>query len=465
MNAFERGGPWDVLRPPCPTWFGGWPAQWRPTRPGELEWKNVSVDGRRAAYAVGGEGVPVVLLHGWALGHHAYKRSLKRLIQRGCRVYAPALPGFSGTADLPGRRRSLEGYGDWARRFMEAVAIEEPAMVIGHSFGGGVAIKLAHDFPEHVRYLVLLNSVGSPGTTGPRRAPWQWWWSFTREFTPPERGAQLMWATSEDFVPNLLRNPRALWEVGQLARSADLTAELQALAERDMPVLVLWGDDDRVIPLTSFDTLCSAIGVEGTVLSGNHCWMLADVDAFDEVMANVVEVARPARVRPAPAGTNGTGAHDGSGGTTELRLLLEATSVPADQIADAGRRGARPVADERTGVRAGRRPRALLAAARPGRGAGRRPPDLRRRPPHRRGHRPARPPGRHHRRIGGRRALGLRCGGRHVAGDGPRPARPHPRDGLGPLAGAVGGPRPAPPRHRDAATTPPCPSPRRATPS
>src|ERR1700688_4955798 len=118
------------------------------------------VQGRVALYGTAGQGLPVLFLHGWGLGQHAYKRALKRLVHLGCQVFAPALPGFGGTADLPARDLSFAGYASWVAEFLEAVGVDEPVFAVGHSFGGGVAIKLAHDYPDKVRYLVLVNSVG-----------------------------------------------------------------------------------------------------------------------------------------------------------------------------------------------------------------------------------------------------------------------------------------------------------------
>src|SRR5712691_8486904 len=128
--------------------------------PDHLVWKQVEVDGRAAQYGVAGEGTPVLFIHGWGLGQHSYKRALKRLVNMGCRVYAPALPGFGGTPDLPQESFSFEGYAAWINAFLEALPVDEPVFVVGHSFGGGVAIKLAHDHPKAVRFLVLVNSVG-----------------------------------------------------------------------------------------------------------------------------------------------------------------------------------------------------------------------------------------------------------------------------------------------------------------
>ncbi len=280
------------------------------------------IDGRAAAYSVGGSGFPVLFLHGWGLAQHSYRRALKRLVAQGCRVYAPTLPGFGGTADLPSDERSIGGYGAWVHSFIEQMGIDEPVLLVGHSFGGGIAIRLAHDYPETVRYLVLLNSVGAtfgsdsvvPGTVSALNRPgWMWALRAIRDPSSVREGVQLVRAAAEDLVPNLLKHPRALWEVGLLARQADLGAELQELRRREMPVLVLWGDHDRVLPTGSFEALCQAVGSEGQVVSGSHSWLLADPDAFGEVMSNVVEVAAQT-------------------GSTKLEQLMEGTSIPGDVV-------------------------------------------------------------------------------------------------------------------------------------
>ncbi|GAC1538731.1 MAG: hypothetical protein NVS3B12_24210 [Acidimicrobiales bacterium] len=254
-------------------------------------------------YAVGGEGLPVVFLHGWGLGQHAYKRALIRLMRLGCRVYAPALPGFGGTNQLSTKTFSFAGYAAWVDDFCRAVGITEPVFLVGHSFGGGVAIKFAHDFPDRVRTLVLVNSVGGSTWTsaGSRvrsmaeRPLWDWGLHFPSDVLPLPQLHRVIPVMLEDALPNALRNPLALWKVGQLARKADLTPELEELRARKLPVVVLWGDKDQIIPKASFDALCVAIGSAGEVVSGTHSWMLADPEAFGEVMTNVVAVARLAR--------------------------------------------------------------------------------------------------------------------------------------------------------------------------
>ena len=279
----------------------------------QLSSLRIEVDGRVAAYRAGGEGPPVLFLHGWALGTRAYQRVVRRLTRRGCRVYAPALPGFGGTAALPGSSMSISGYGDWVEQFMQAVEIDEPALVIGHSFGGGVAIKLAQAHPERVGYLVLLNSVG--GVTN--RSIWEWLYRFGRELFPTRQGIEIARAMRDDLVTNLVRNPIGLVRAGQLARSADLRDELAELRERELPVLALTTQHDGVIPQAAFEALCQAVGTEGRVVSGRHSWLLTEPDSFDDVLANVIEV-RVNQHRQRRATTR----------ATQVFEALETTSIP-----------------------------------------------------------------------------------------------------------------------------------------
>lgn len=257
-----------------------------------LSWYRLEVDGRAATFGAGGDGPPVVFLHGWALGSRAYKRAVRRLMRRGCRVYAPSMPGFGGTADLDGPSVSIADYAAWVDAFMEVVGISEPALVVGHSFGGGVAIKLAQAHPHRVGYLVLLNSVGVVA----ERPIWEWAMGLCGELLPTRHGIETMRAMRDDFVANLVRNPLGLIRAGELARRADLRDELEELRDRGLPVLALMTTGDGVIPRHAFEALCNAVGTEGRTVPGRHSWLLADADSFDEVLANVVEV-RVARHR------------------------------------------------------------------------------------------------------------------------------------------------------------------------
>jgi pimeloyl-ACP methyl ester carboxylesterase len=264
-----------------------------------LQWERTVVDGRTALYATAGDGPPVVLLHGWGLTHRTYRRALTALVEQGMQVWAPALPGFGGTAPLPAL--SLAGYATWVVRFLDAVGLTEPVTLVGHSFGGGVAIRTAHDAPDRVTRLVCVNSIGGSAWTEQRgvvrslaqRPLWDWGLHLQADLLPWRQATRVLPVVLGDALPNLVRNPGALWRVGHLARTADLTAELEELKRRELPVVVLWGRDDNVLPPACLASLRGALGdPEVITVKGNHSWLLSDPRVFGEVMTNVVGLVR-----------------------------------------------------------------------------------------------------------------------------------------------------------------------------
>ena len=264
--------------------------------------KRTFVQGRPAAYSVAGAGMPVVLLHGWALAHHTYRDVIASIAAQGCRVIAPAMPGFGGTHELPASEFSMAGYGQWVADLLEALGVTEPAVVVGHSFGGGVAIRLSHDHPDRVRSLVLVNSVGgSSWRKGhvlhsiTERPLWDWGIHFPGDVWPIRQARRVLPVVAEDFLPNLLRNPRAIVKVANLARRADLRSELEDLRRAGKPITILWATRDGIIPRESFEAMCVAAGVEGTVVEGSHSWLLADPVQFGEVITNDMRIAKMAR--------------------------------------------------------------------------------------------------------------------------------------------------------------------------
>lgn len=267
----------------------------------ELSWERTDVDGRVACYGMAGEGPPVVFLHGWALTSRAYHKALSALVGEGVQVWAPALPGFGGTAELPDSEFTLAGYARWVTAFLDAVGVQQPVTLVGHSFGGGVAIQVAHDAPARTARLVCVNSIGGSAWTEERgvvrslaqRPLWDWGLHMQADLWPWRQVTRVLPVILKDAVPNLLRNPGALWRVGYLARTSDLTAELEVLKKRRLPVVVLWGKEDTVLPAACLSSLRHALGdPEVITVPGHHSWMLTDHRAFAEVITNVVGVAK-----------------------------------------------------------------------------------------------------------------------------------------------------------------------------
>jgi pimeloyl-ACP methyl ester carboxylesterase len=261
-----------------------------------ITWHNSVVAGRAAHYAVGGTGAPVLFLHGWGLADRSYAPALRRLIAAGLRVYAPAMPGFGGTAELPPGEHSLRGYAQWIAAFAEKMGLTEPVTLVGHSFGGGVAIRTAHDFPELVGRLILVNSIGGSSWSDGRgilkaiseRPLWDWGLHLQNDILP----TRVLRVILRDAVPNLMRSPGSVWRAANLARTADLTAELAELNRRRLPVVIVWSEQDNVIPEATLLSLRACLGdPEVVTVPGGHSWLLSNPRLFGEVITNVLALA------------------------------------------------------------------------------------------------------------------------------------------------------------------------------
>jgi pimeloyl-ACP methyl ester carboxylesterase len=268
-----------------------------------ITWTSTTVDGHRVRYGVVGSGPPALFLHGWGLRPNAYARPIEAMAAAGCRVVAPALPGFGGTPELPVEVRTFAGYGAWVGRFLDAAGVGDLALVAGHSFGGGVSTAFVHHQPERVASLLLANAIGSPTwallpnevRTMVQRPFWDWGRHFGGDLLHSPRALRVLPTLLESFVPNLLHNPLGMFRTGEVIRRADLVAEVRAIAARGIPVSVAWSDRDGLVPRSAFDDLRRAAGVEGVVVEGAHAWLISEPAGFGELAISALVDGRPGR--------------------------------------------------------------------------------------------------------------------------------------------------------------------------
>jgi pimeloyl-ACP methyl ester carboxylesterase len=267
----------------------------------------VEVDGHRVHYGIAGTGPTGLFLHGWGLGPHAYRHPVESMGAAGCRVYAPALPGFGGTHELDPERRTFTGYARWVGRFLDAVGEREVALVAGHSFGGGVATAFTYDQPRRVSALLLANAIGSPTwalfpnevRTMVQRPVWDWGRHMGTDLLSSRNLVRLLPTLLEDFIPNLLHNPLGMFRTGEFIRRADLVREVRTIARGGIPVTVAWSDRDRLVSRSAFDELRHAAGVDGVVVEGTHAWLIADPSRFGELAISALVDSGALTVRSA----------------------------------------------------------------------------------------------------------------------------------------------------------------------
>src|SRR5579884_1884616 len=131
-------------------------APWEPEQIG-MERRTVLAGGHRVSYLTGGSGFPVVLIHGIGSDATIWRHTLHALAPHFT-VYAPDLLGC-GLSDKPDITYTIDELAASVSDFMDAAGIER-AHIIGHSLGGGVALKLHTLQPERFARLGLVASGG-----------------------------------------------------------------------------------------------------------------------------------------------------------------------------------------------------------------------------------------------------------------------------------------------------------------
>ena len=206
-----------------------------------------------------GEGRPILLFHGWGLSGRPYRPALRALADRGFRAIAPSLSVLEGPW-------TLNALGEAAAEIAMAIEATRPALV-GHSFGGAVAVRLAFDQPELTDALVLVDSVGiSPGLRGLARLafPGSHW---RVGLHPPTAAALLGSAVKGGGMSNLAASAR--WV---LTRS--LEEELEDIRRRGIPCAVLWAERDSILPLRMGERTAELLGCPLRVIAAEDGWPL-----------------------------------------------------------------------------------------------------------------------------------------------------------------------------------------------
>lgn len=123
--------------------------------------KNIVVQTHLLSYSVVSPKKPrgtLLLLHGWRSNSSIWSPILTGLVDNNYTVYCLDLPGF-GKSETPQKPFTLDDYTMIVKEFLRKLAINNLTLV-GHSFGGAVAIKTSILIPDSIKALVLIDSSG-----------------------------------------------------------------------------------------------------------------------------------------------------------------------------------------------------------------------------------------------------------------------------------------------------------------
>ena len=224
----------------------------------------VSVDGLRLHYVSKGAGKPVVFIHGNPGSHQDYSMTVLGEVAESYRAFAFDRPGHGYSERHNGRSTTVEVQARLLRDALRELAIEKP-LIVGHSWGGALALAMALEHEEELSGLVLLAPAAYPSGSA------QWWAAlphlpvlgslFLKALTPLIGRRIVKDSLKEAYHPDpvqedYLQAAESLWTRPDQVKACahddrSLNGSLASLsaryAEIQLPVVIVTGDSDRLL--------------------------------------------------------------------------------------------------------------------------------------------------------------------------------------------------------------------------
>jgi pimeloyl-ACP methyl ester carboxylesterase len=210
----------------------------------------INIKGLKINYITIGEGKPLLILHGWGSKSANWQKVGELLIGRGFKVIIPDLPGF-GESQAPSNVWDLDDYADFVREFVKDLGLRD-FYLLGHSFGGAVAVKYSLKFPPKKLFLVSAACF--------RKSSFRKKTLFVLSkmfkifsFIPYSRKAFYK------FIIKRSDYPQAQGVMKQIYLEAikqDIGEDLNLI---QIPTIIIWGDKDKVTPIVQAHLIKSKI--------------------------------------------------------------------------------------------------------------------------------------------------------------------------------------------------------------
>lgn len=212
-----------------------------------------TVEGYAIPYYQGGSGPPLVLLHGFGDNKVSFLQTA-RFLSEHYTLYLPDLPGHGAAAQDPNRKYGVEAHVQAIRGFTQALGLSR-FYLAGNSMGGHVAAAFAFTYPEVVQKLILLDPAGLavdgfvtyPDAPEPMDTEAKYDAFMNQAFV---RRPWVPEPMKKDIIAMNIRNFQWLNRMAGDLRSDNFAALDKRIGEIKAPTLIVWGDGDKIIPVS-----------------------------------------------------------------------------------------------------------------------------------------------------------------------------------------------------------------------
>jgi pimeloyl-ACP methyl ester carboxylesterase len=267
------------------------------------EAKFVDVNGVRTRYFESGQGEPTILLHGGGPGASGISNYSKNIgpLSANRRVIVPDLPGFGETENKLAEGPVYAALGKFVLEFMDAIKVEK-ASFVGNSMGGGTTLTVALRAPERANNLVLMGTGGSQPLFTP--APTEGGRRMRAFFLSDNPTLEMLRGVIEQLVFDQSSiTPALMEERFKAANRPELRGNSvfhrpvwgdvwrEDLASLKHRTLIVWGREDRVVPVDACFTLLKSLPkAQLHIYPGCGHWAQWEkADEFNVLVANFLD--------------------------------------------------------------------------------------------------------------------------------------------------------------------------------
>ena len=226
-----------------------------------MEQKSINILGNAVTYWQGGDGAPLLLIHGGIGNAELHWKHVWNQLAERYMVIAPNLPSFGETSPL--ERAGFAQIADWVISLMDALNIES-ANVIGNSFGGGVSRLMTSRHERRVKRLILVNGGAIPNIPPfvgrmMQSSIFNGMFNMIRKQTFSFKGLAPMFADKSFLTNEFIARAEAdsLGFVTLMRQSASEGVGTEVVPQ--VPTLVLWGEDDKFTKVSMGQNLAKMI--------------------------------------------------------------------------------------------------------------------------------------------------------------------------------------------------------------
>lgn len=205
----------------------------------------VEINKVKTNYLVFGKGTPFIILHGWGSGSDRWTKEAEIISKQGYRVIIPDLPGFAESGKLT-RPWTVNDYVSWFEEFARLLEIQD-FYLLGYSFGGALAAKIAVKYPQRVKKLFLVAAAVIRKKTAKKgflakASKFVKFFYFLPYYAFFRKAVYKFIIRKSDYV----YTEGIMKQTYLNAVADDLSHHLSFIR---VPTIIIWGDKDQSVPL------------------------------------------------------------------------------------------------------------------------------------------------------------------------------------------------------------------------